>query len=77
LGHGEDHSADVRESALHLAGLFEDAEARDLRGEALAVLRAVVRADPEEHHDTRFDFGDALVADVDGGRPDPLNDRAR
>ena len=77
LRHHADHPAHIRECPLHLAGLLEDAEGGDLRGEAFAVLRAVVRANPEQHHDTGFDFGHALVADVDGSGADPLNDRAR
>jgi len=77
LRHREDGATDIRKRALHLSRLLEDTEAGDLRGELLAVLRAVVGADPEKHNDTRFDLGDALVADVDDGRADSLNDRAR
>jgi hypothetical protein len=77
LRHGQGHAADVHERSLHLARLLEDAEADDLRGEAFAVLRAVARADAEKHHDTRFDFGHALVADIDRGRTNPLYDRAQ
>lgn len=73
----QDRSAHVCERPLHLACLFEDAEGGDLRGEPLAVLRAVIDADPEEHDDTGFDLGHALVADIDRGRANPLNDRAR
>src|SRR5712692_4943549 len=54
LRDGEHRAADVRERALHLAGLFENAKAGDLRGEAFAVLRTVVRADAEEDDDTGF-----------------------
>src|SRR5204863_5200877 len=67
LRHRQDHSAHVREPPLHPACLLEDAQAGDLRGEPLAVLGAVVRADPEEHEDTGFYFGYALVPDVDAG----------
>jgi len=77
LRHRQDHPADVRERPLHLAGLLEDAQPGDLRGEAFAVLRAVLRTDAEEDDDTRFDFSNALLADVDGGGADPLNYRAR
>jgi hypothetical protein len=37
----------------------------------------VVDADAKEHHDTGPDLGDALVADVERGRANALNDRAR
>jgi hypothetical protein len=77
LRHREDHSAHVGERSLHLSRLLEDAEGRDLRGEPFPILRAVVRADSQEHDDTGFDLGDALVADLDRGRANPLNDRAR
>jgi hypothetical protein len=77
LRHRERHTADVRERPLHLPRLLEDAETGDLGGKAFAVLRTVVGADSEEHDDTGFDLGYALVADVDGGRANPLNDRAR
>jgi hypothetical protein len=73
----EDHSAYVGERPLHLASLLEDAETGDLRGEAFAILRTVVRADSDEDYDTGFDFGNALVTDVDRGRANALNDRAR
>jgi hypothetical protein len=62
---------------LHLARLFEDAKACDLGGEAFAMLRTVVRADPKEDQDTGFDFGDALVTDIDAGGANTLNDRAQ
>jgi len=62
---------------LHLARLFEDAEARDLGGEAFAVLRTVLRADPEEDHDTGLDLSDALLTDGDARGANTLNDRAR
>jgi hypothetical protein len=77
LRDGEHHPADVGERPLHLAALLEDAETGDLRGEALAVLRSVVRADAQEDNDTGFDLGHALITDVDGGRANALNDRAR
>jgi len=77
LRDGEHGPAYVGERPLHLAALLEDAEAGDLRGEAFAVLRTVVRADPNEDNDTGFDFGNALVTDVDRGRANALNDRAR
>jgi hypothetical protein len=73
----EDHSAHVGERPLHLAALLEDAETGDLRGETFAVLRTVVRADPDEDDDTGFDLGNALVTDVDRGRANALNDCAR
>jgi len=62
---------------LHPARLLEDTEAGDLGGEAFAVLGTVVRSDPEQDHDTGFDFGNALLTDVDGGGANTLNDRAR
>jgi hypothetical protein len=77
LRHGERHPPDLRERPLHSTSFFEDAEIGDLRGQAFAVLGAVALADPEEYDDTRLDFGDALVTDVDRGRANPLNDRAR
>jgi hypothetical protein len=77
LRHREDHPANVRERALHLPCFLEDPEAGDLGGETFAVLGAVVHADSEEHDDTGFDLGYALHTDVEGGRPNTLNDRAR
>jgi hypothetical protein len=77
LRHRERHTADVRERPLHLPRFLEDAETGDLGGKAFAVLRTVVGADSDEHDDTGFDLGYALVADVDSGRANPLNDRAR
>jgi hypothetical protein len=77
LRHGEDCAADIRKRALHPARLFEDAETGDLRGEPFAVLGTVIRPDPDERDDTGFDLGHALVTDVDGGRANALNDRAR
>jgi len=77
LRHRERGAADVRERPLHPASLLEDAKTGDLRGEAFAILGSVVRADPEEDDDTGFDLGHALIPDVDGGRANALNDRAR
>jgi len=77
LRHRECRPADVRERALHSASLFEDAEVGDLRSQAFAILGAVALADSKQYDDTGFDFGNALVADVDRGRANPLNDRAR
>jgi hypothetical protein len=77
LRYGERHAADIRERSLHSASLFEDTEVRDLRGEAFAVLGTVALADSEQHDESGLDFGNALVADVDRGRANPLNDRAR
>jgi hypothetical protein len=77
LRHGEHHAADVRERALHPPTLFEDPKTGDLRSEALAVLGTIVRADAKQHDDTGFDLGHALVTDIDGGRANALNDRAR
>ena len=73
----EDRAADIGERPLHPAALLEDAETRDLRRKAFAVLRTVVHAHSEEHDDTCFDFGHALVTDVDGGGTNTLYDRAR
>jgi hypothetical protein len=77
LGNRDDHSAHVGQRPLHFSALLEDAQAGDFRGEAFSVLRMVVRADPDEDDDTGFDLGNALVTDVDGGRANALNDRAR
>ena len=77
LGHCQRHPAHVRERALHLPGFLEDAKTGDFGGKPFAVLGTVLRPDSEEHDDTGFDVGHALVADVDGGRADTLNDRAR
>jgi hypothetical protein len=77
LRHGEDHAADIGEAALHPPGFLEDAQAGDLRGKSFAILGTVRRADPDEDDDTGFDLGHALVADVDGGSADALDDRAR
>jgi hypothetical protein len=73
----EDRAADVGQRALHLAVLLEDAESDDLRGEPLAVLGTIVRANSQQDDDTGFDLGDALVTDVDGRRANALYDRAR
>jgi hypothetical protein len=77
LRYREGRPADIRERPLHLARLLEDAEAGDLGGKAFAVFGTVVRADPEENHDTGFDIDNALVADVDAGGTNALNHRAR
>ena len=73
----EDRAADIGKRPLHPAALLEDAETRDLCRKAFAVLRTVVHTDSEEHDDTCFDFGHALVTDVDGGGTNTLYDRAR
>ena len=77
LRHHQRHPADVGEGALHPSGLLEDAQSGDLRGKPLAILGTIVQADSEEHGDTEFDLGDTLLTDVDGGRANTLNDRAR
>jgi len=77
LRHHEDRSADIGERALHPAGLLEDPQSGDLRGEALAILGTIVQSDTQEDDDTGFDLGDTFLTDVDAGRANPLHDRAR
>jgi hypothetical protein len=77
LRYGEHRAADVRQRVLHPAGFLEDAETGHLRGEPFAVLGAVVGADADESDDPDFDFRDPLVRDVDGGRSNALDYRAR
>ena len=46
-------------------------------GKGFAVLGTVLVPDSKEDYDTGFDLGHTLVADIDAGRADTLNDRAR
>jgi hypothetical protein len=77
LRYRQHRPAHVGERPLHLAGLLEDAEGRDLRGEPFAILGPVVRADSDEDDEPGFDIGYPFVANADARRPDALNDRAR
>jgi hypothetical protein len=77
LRDGEHRSGDVRDRARELAAVVvEDAQRRDLRGEALPVFGSIVRADAEEDDETAVDRRDALARDLDVRRDDALDDRA-
>ena len=74
----EYRAADVGDRPSHLPSfVIEDAEPGDLRRETLAVLRAIVGGNAQEHDEAAVDPRDTLVADVDRGRAHALHDGAQ
>lgn len=66
---------DNREVELSLARL-EDPQPRNLPGQTVGIVRAVLHGHPEENEQARADGADDAAADRDAGTTDPLNDCA-